>query len=137
MDLINFAVSAVVFFFMNFFTFNILIKKLKIATPWRRGNYIDSENEEESNKSLESNNSKNQTALNAIELLGGKNNIVDVDACMTRLRVTVKDMSLVGNETAWKKNGAVGLVLKDKGVQAIYGPKADVLKSDIQDILGV
>lgn len=137
MDLINFAVSAVVFFFMNFFTFNILIKKLKIATPGRRGNYIDSENEEESNKSLESNNSKNQTALNAIELLGGKNNIVDVDACMTRLRVTVKDMSLVGNETAWKKNGAVGLVLKDKGVQAIYGPKADVLKSDIQDILGV
>ena len=56
---------------------------------------------------------------------------------MTRLRVTVKDPSIVGDEKAWKACGALGLVLKDKGVQAIYGPKADVLKSNIQDILGV
>ena len=69
-------------------------------------------------------------------MLGGKENIVDVDACMTRLRVTVKDTSLVGTEQEWKKNGALGLILKDKGVQAIYGPKADVIKSDIQDLLG-
>ena len=56
---------------------------------------------------------------------------------MTRLRVTVKDISLVGDEKSWKSNGAVGLVVKDKGVQAIYGPKADILKSNVQDILGV
>ena len=36
---------------------------------------------------------------------------------------------------AWKKEGAMGLVVKDKGIQAIYGPKADVIKSDINDIL--
>ena len=56
---------------------------------------------------------------------------------MTRLRFTVKDLSKVAEEKEWKKNGAVGLILKDSGVQAIYGPKADVIKSNIQDILGV
>jgi PTS system glucose-specific IIC component len=55
---------------------------------------------------------------------------------MTRLRVTVKDIHAVAGESEWKQNGALGLILKDKGVQAIYGPKADVLKSDIQDLLG-
>ena len=72
-----------------------------------------------------------------ISLLGEKDNIEDIDACMTRLRVTVKDISLVANESEWKKNGALGLIIRDKGVQAIYGPKADILKSNIQDILGV
>ena len=41
----------------------------------------------------------------------------------------------VGTEEQWKAEGAMGLVMKGQGVQAIYGPKADVLKSDIQDIL--
>ena len=76
-------------------------------------------------------------AVKIISLLGEKENIEDVDACMTRLRVTVKEVSKVAEEKEWKRNGALGLILKDNGVQAIYGPKADVLKSDIQDLLGV
>lgn len=68
--------------------------------------------------------------------MGGKDNIADVDACMTRLRITVKDLDVVAPEAQWKQNGALGLIVKDKGVQAVYGPKADVLKSDIQDMLG-
>ena len=75
-------------------------------------------------------------ATKVIDLLGGKDNIADVDACMTRLRVTVKDLDVVAPEAQWKQNGALGLIVKDKGVQAVYGPKADVLKSDIQDMLG-
>ncbi len=55
---------------------------------------------------------------------------------MTRLRVTVKDPALVAKEADWKANGALGLILKNNGVQAIYGPKADILKSDIQDRIG-
>ena len=70
-----------------------------------------------------------------IALLGGRENIVLVDACMTRLRVTVKDPSLVADEAAWKAEGALALVRKGEGIQAVYGPKADVLKSDINDIL--
>ena len=68
-------------------------------------------------------------------LLGGRENITLVDACMTRLRVTVKNPDEVADAEVWKKEGALGLVKKDNGIQAIYGPKADVLKSDINDIL--
>lgn len=134
-DLINFIITAVVFFFVNFFAFNFLIKKFNIATPGRAGNYIDGEGEEDKKENFAL--KKDKIAERSIELLGGKDNIVDVDACMTRLRVTVKDLSLVAPEKNWKDNGAVGLVLKDKGVQAIYGPKADVIKSNVQDLLGV
>ncbi|GAA0078211.1 PTS transporter subunit IIBC [Clostridium sp. CTA-5] len=137
MDLVNFAISAVVFFLLNYFTFNFLIKKFKIATPGRRGNYIESEGEEETVKSDKSTSVGDQLAVKIISLLGEKENIVDVDACMTRLRVTVKNKELVADQNEWKKNGALGLVHKDNGIQAIYGPKADVLKSNIQDILGV
>ena len=133
-DLINFFISCVAFFFINFGAFNILIKKLKIPTPGRLGNYDE---EEGSNSSSDSVTSNDLQAVAIISLLGEKENIVEVDACMTRLSVTVKDTDKVAPEAEWKKNGAVGLILKDNGVQAIYGPKADVLKSNIQDILGV
>ena len=68
-------------------------------------------------------------------LLGGRENIVLVDACMTRLRVTVKDPAKVADLAAWKAEGALSLLVKGDGIQAVYGPKADVLKSDINDIL--
>ena len=70
-----------------------------------------------------------------IDLLGGRDNIELVDACMTRLRVTVKDPEKVASIDAWRENGALGLFKKGNGIQAVYGPKADVLKSDINDIL--
>ena len=54
---------------------------------------------------------------------------------MTRLRVTVKDAAKVAELPAWKAEGALSLLVKDNGIQAVYGPKADVLKSDINDIL--
>ena len=55
--------------------------------------------------------------------------------CMTRLRVTVNDFNKVADVDAWKEEGAKGLLKKDNGVQTVYGPKADVLKSDINDAL--
>ena len=75
------------------------------------------------------------TAERIIALLGGRENIVLVDACMTRLRVTVKDPAKVADLAAWKAEGALSLLVKGDGIQAVYGPKADVLKSDINDIL--
>ena len=54
---------------------------------------------------------------------------------MTRLRVTVKEIDKVAEINDWKAEGALGLIKKGDGVQAVYGPKADVLKSDINDIL--
>ncbi|SHG99714.1 PTS transporter subunit IIBC [Tepidibacter thalassicus] len=134
-DIINFVVTCAVFFGINFTVFNVLIKKLNIPTPGRAGNYI--ETEEISNKGSSDKNTKNKDlATKVITLLGGRENIVEVDACMTRLRVTVKELNSVANEKEWRQNGALGLIVKDRGVQAVYGPKADVLKSDIQDLLG-
>ncbi|MDQ0861714.1 PTS transporter subunit IIBC [Bacillus sp. V2I10] len=133
MDIVNFVLACLVFFGLNFGIANFMIKRFNFPTPGRNGNYIDSE-EPAAKGNGEVNSDSQASAI--ITLLGGSANIEDVDACMTRLRVTVKDSGKVAGEAQWKENGALGLIIKDKGVQAIYGPKADVLKSDIQDTLG-
>lgn len=134
-DLINFMIVSGGFFFINYWLFNVIIKKYDLPTPGRRGNYIDEE-EEISDEKVKINRNQEEIPLRIIELLGGKENIVDVDACMTRLRITVEDADIVGDKDTWKKTGAIGLIIKDCGVQAIYGPKADILKCKIIDILG-
>src|SRR5699024_9634274 len=73
--------------------------------------------------------------IQIINLLGGRENIEDVDVCMTRLQVTVKDIAKVGDEETWKKAGAMDLIIKGNGVHAVYGPTADILNSDIKDFL--
>lgn len=133
MDIVNFVWVTVLFAVIMYFIANFMIQKFNYATPGRNGNYETAEGSEESSNEVKV--AAGSQAVNIINLLGGRANIVDVDACMTRLRVTVKDADKVGNAEQWKAEGAMGLVMKGQGVQAIYGPKADVLKSDIQDIL--
>ena len=134
MDIINFIWVTVLFAVIMYFIANFMIQKFNYATPGRNGNYETAEGASEG-ASSEVKVAAGSQAVNIINLLGGRANIVDVDACMTRLRVTVKDADKVGDAEQWKAEGAMGLVMKGQGVQAIYGPKADVLKSDIQDIL--
>ena len=136
-DMINFVLACLGFFALNFGVFNFAIKKFKIATPGRLGNYNDEDEAQTAGSSTTSTASGSQQANDIIFLLGGAENIVDVDACMTRLRVTVKNPENVSDQPNWKATGALGLIIKDNGIQAIYGPKADVLKSEIQDILGL
>ena len=133
MDIVNFVWVSVLFAVIMYFIANFMIQKFNYATPGRNGNYETAEGSEESSSEVKV--AEGSQAVNIINLLGGRANIVDVDACMTRLRVTVKDADKVGDAEQWKAEGAMGLVMKGQGVQAIYGPKADVLKSDIQDIL--
>ena len=133
MDIINFIWVTVLFAVIMYFIANFMIQKFNYATPGLNGNYETAEGSEESSSEVKV--AEGSQAVNIINLLGGRANIVDVDACMTRLRVTVKDADKVGDAEQWKAEGAMGLVMKGQGVQAIYGPKADVLKSDIQDIL--
>ena len=135
MDIINFIWVTVLFAVIMYFIANFMMKKFNYATPGRNGNYETAEGASEDAAPGETKVAAASQAVNIINLLGGRANIVDVDACMTRLRVTVKDADRVGTEEQWKAEGAMGLVMKGQGVQAIYGPKADVLKSDIQDIL--
>lgn len=133
-DLLNFVLTSIAFGVFTYFFANFMIKKFNYATPGRNGNYevdYDDSVSDGSNGTA----SADSQIVKIINLLGGPQNITDVDACMTRLRVTVADNGVVGNEEAWKKAGAMGLLVKDNGVQAVYGPKADILKSDIQDLL--
>ena len=135
-DVVNFIWVSVVFGVAMYFIANFMIQKFKFATPGRLGNYETAESSDDASvSSSDTKVAEASQAVNIINLLGGRANIVDVDACMTRLRVTVKEADKVGNEEQWKAEGAMGLVMKGNGVQAIYGPKADVLKSDIQDLL--
>ena len=136
MDIINFIWVTVLFAVIMYFIANFMIQKFNYATPGRNGNYEQAEGDLDASETSGSGKvAAASQAVNVINLLGGRANIVDVDACMTRLRVTVKDAEKVGTEEQWKAEGAMGLVMKGQGVQAIYGPKADVLKSDIQDLL--
>ena len=133
-DLLNFVLTSIVFGVFTYFFANFMIKKFNYATPGRNGNY-EVDTEEESTGTADGSVSADSQIVKIINLLGGAKNITDVDACMTRLRVSVADKSIVGGEEEWKKAGAMGLLVKDNGVQAVYGPKADILKSDIQDLL--
>ena len=135
MDIVNFLICCVAFLAIGYAVGYIMIGKLKLATPGRLGNYTDEGASEEpvENKIVGAGNGSQAERI--IALLGGRENITLVDACMTRLRVTVKDTAKVADLTAWKAEGALSLLIKDGGIQAVYGPKADVLKSDINDIL--
>lgn len=65
--------------------------------------------------------------------LGGDANIIDLEPCITRLRVELEDPSLV-DEPALKATGAFGVVRSGKVVQVVVGPEADTLASDIEDL---
>lgn len=130
-DIIHFILCVIVFFIVGYVVAYFMIGKFRYATPGRLGNYM----EEEVNEEKDTCGQGSEKAERIIALLGGRDNILLVDACMTRLRVTVKDVEKVAELPAWKAEGAMGLLKKDNGIQAIYGPKADVLKSDINDIL--
>lgn len=76
-------------------------------------------------------------ALALIEAHGGEENIVDVNACITRLRIDVKDKSQVDQTKITNNLGAMGFAENDMQMQSIYGSHANVLKMEIQDILGM
>ena len=66
--------------------------------------------------------------------LGGADNIVDIEPCITRLRAEVKDGSVI-DEAALKKAGAHGVMRAGTVVQVVVGPEADTLASDIEDLM--
>jgi len=73
-------------------------------------------------------------AGNLIRAFGGRANITNLDACITRLRVEVADKSKV-DKAAIQKLGAAGVLDVGNNVQAIFGPRADALKSDMQKLM--
>lgn len=131
-DIINFVISCIIFFAIGYLVAYYMIGKFSYATPGRLGNYTSGEETAPDNAVSQT---ANEQTEQIISLLGGRENIELVDACMTRLRVTVKNPELVAELPEWKKQGALGLVKSGNGVQAVYGAKADIIKSDINDVL--
>lgn len=134
-DIIAFFIACVVFFLIGYLVSYWMVRTFRYATPGMPGNEIVEIPDAEASAQGNRNGAGNPQAERIIALLGGRGNISLVDACMTRLRITVKDPTRVADAAQWKAEGALSLMVKGNGVQAVYGPKADVLKSDINDIL--
>ncbi|MEI6897092.1 MAG: PTS glucose transporter subunit IIBC [Psychromonas sp.] len=100
--------------------FRVLIVKLNLKTPGRE--------DEEVSEIIALDNEEMSAAL--VAAFGGKANIDSLDACITRLRISVKDIEKV-NQAELKKIGAAGVMISGHGVQAIFGTKSDNLKTDM------
>ena len=145
-------------FFIYYFVFKFMILKFDFKTPGRedseevklaskeeaRGKYgLKIQNvgkEDEPSVSLDSLSKEDklrQQAFGLIEAHGGAENIVDVNACITRLRIDVKDKSVVDKDIIVSKYEAMGFAENGMQMQSIYGAYANVLKMEIQDILGI
>lgn len=128
------------YFIIYFFLFRFLIRRRNYATPGReigdgevklytRADY----NEKKAQGKAEKVSASNMSEL-ILEGLGGKDNIVSLDNCATRLRVSVKDEGKV-SEAILKESGAAGVIKKGTGVQVIYGPQVSVIKSELEDYI--
>ena len=135
---------AVVYYFL----FKTLILKLNLKTPGREGDEEEaklySKADFQAAKGLDGKEAPNkangkdeivQKAPEVLAALGGEENAVSIDACITRLRVEVKDKSKVDKDKL-KALGAVGVVEVGNGIQAIFGAKADAYRHEINRILG-
>ncbi|WP_078381811.1 glucose-specific PTS transporter subunit IIBC [Sutcliffiella halmapala] len=109
-----------------YFGFRFAIKKFNLMTPGR-----EEKVEEEANGTSSA---ATDLPYGVLQALGGKENLADLDACITRLRVSVRDVEKVDKEQL-KKLGASGVMQIDKNIQAIFGPRSEIIKGQIQDIL--
>lgn len=116
-----------VFAVLYYFIFRFFIVKFDLKTPGR-------EDDEGTNGKERAGSDGDELPYNILQAMGGQENIAHLDACITRLRVQVNDIHNVDKEEL-KKLGAAGVLEVGNNIQAIFGPKSDTLKSQIQDIM--
>lgn len=119
-----------VYFVLYYLIFSFTIKKLNLKTPGR-------EDDDEQTAPINQPAADNKIIPDIINALGGADNINNIDACFTRLRVSVNDASKVAELPVWKNLGASGVVKVQNGIQIIYGAKADIYKTQIRNFLGM
>ncbi|WP_160061339.1 PTS glucose transporter subunit IIBC [Psychromonas sp. L1A2] len=122
--IVYFIVIGLIYAVVYYTLFRVVIKALNLKTPGRE--------DEEQVESVVLNNEEMSSAL--VAAFGGKENIDNLDACITRLRISVNDIALV-DQPGLKKLGAAGVVVSGNGVQAIFGTKSDNLKTDMEAFL--
>ncbi len=116
-----------VFAVIYYFGFRFAIRKFNLMTPGRED---VEEDDEEGSQAGEA----DDLPYNILEGLGGQENISHLDACITRLRVSVNDVKQV-DKNRLKKLGASGVLEVGNNIQAIFGPRSDSIKSQMQDIM--
>ena len=120
--------QGIVWAVLYYVSFRFFITKFNVKTPGREEDGEDIQ--------VETKSSIGATAIEVLEALGGASNIEDVDSCITRLRVSVKDISKVDKDKI-KELGATAVLEVKGGIQAIFGAKADLIKQKINEVLGV
>ncbi len=134
----------VAYFIVYFFLFRFLIRRKNYATPGREDDgeetklytRADYQAKKEAGASVKASKdgSSRQTSELILSGLGGKENIVGLDCCATRLRVSVKDPERV-QDALLKKSGAAGVIRKGAGIQVVYGPQVSVIKSELEEYM--
>lgn len=137
-----------IYFLLYFFVFKFIIIKFNLKTPGRDEEMTGLASKKEAREkygiksskdkaeNLDTKQDKSMGDL-LIEAYGGVQNIEDVDACFTRLRINVKDKEKVNKDRLLKELGAKGIAESGNQVQAIYGGKAKNYKKEIREILGM
>ncbi len=113
-----------------FTVFTVLIRALNLKTPGRE----DEEQSSESSSSSKSKVSDIEMGALLIELHGGKENITNLDACITRLRIEVANQDLVKDDEI-KKLGAKGVIRVGKGVQSVFGAQAEKMRIAMEEAM--
>ncbi|AKG33982.1 glucose-specific PTS transporter subunit IIBC [Paenibacillus durus] len=116
-----------------YFGFRFVIRKFNLKTPGREDVVEDDADGADSNAAAIST-AGDDLPRNILAALGGQQNIVHLDACITRLRVEVKEKTNV-DKNRLKKLGASGVLEVGNNVQAIFGTRSDTIKSQIQDVI--
>lgn len=130
------------YFLLYFLLFRFMIRKMNYKTPGRedddgdvklytRADYNAKKEAADGQRVQEPSHGVSMMILDG---LGGKDNILNLDCCATRLRVTVKNPDAV-NEALLKQSGAAGVIRKGGGVQVIYGPQVSVIKSELEEYI--
>lgn len=115
-----------VMFCTYYFSFRFLIQWRQLKTPGR---------EDESEETPTASVSQDVRAAGIVEALGGRDNIVDVDCCATRLRITVNDAEKVKLDD-FKQLGSKGAFIRGQGVQVVYGPHVTLVKNEVEEFIG-
>ncbi|WP_227937978.1 glucose-specific PTS transporter subunit IIBC [Alkalihalobacillus deserti] len=115
-----------VFAVIYYFGFRFAIKKWNLMTPGREAMAEDDKSASTGNTS--------ELPYEVLKALGGQENLTNLDACITRLRVSVNDVEKVQKDTL-KKLGASGVMTMGNNIQAIFGPRSDQIKTQMQDII--
>ncbi|SHH03074.1 N-acetylglucosamine-specific PTS transporter subunit IIBC [Tepidibacter thalassicus] len=119
-----------VFGVIYYFVFVFAIKKFNIKTLGRE-DVIEENNSDNSTKK----DNMDESVKQYLQALGGKENIIELDSCITRLRLTLKDTSIV-DENKLKSLGASGVLrINDKNMQVVVGTKAEILSTRMKKLL--